>query len=224
MPSEFSNPAYIPVPANGTVFSLVRVASSYARLALSQSAALGRLICQSDDGTLWALSPDGVPSNAEDWALVFDASSVAPAPIIRNFFEGAPENGVPASLIISGTLTPDVASECAFVDDLTGDFHWSNGLDSVPGTAIVQKMFNQWWINPAYTDYNYCAYVNSDADTPVGLTDWTVVKGSGQPAFAAAEGGITGTPGVLRQLCIVGNNDVHICVRQFPVKWVKLNN
>ena len=67
MPSEFSNPSYIPSPSGGAVFALVEVATAVARLAMLQNTALGRAVRQTDDNTVWALKPNGLASVSGDW-------------------------------------------------------------------------------------------------------------------------------------------------------------
>lgn len=72
MPSEFTNPAYIP-PASDTVF--VDVADAAARLAIAQAIG-GCVVRQVDDSSVWGLVAHGVASNASDWRCLM-ASAIA---------------------------------------------------------------------------------------------------------------------------------------------------
>lgn len=70
-----TNPTYIPPPDGGTsTFSVLAVADTAGRLSLSQASALGRIIRQLDNDSLWSLIPGGVSSNEDDWTSAGSSS------------------------------------------------------------------------------------------------------------------------------------------------------
>lgn len=76
MPPVFTNPSYVPPPSDGSgvTFALLEVADAAARLALPQPSALGRMIVQADDGSVWAMVPNGTASSADSWTRLFGLS------------------------------------------------------------------------------------------------------------------------------------------------------
>ncbi|MEI6654053.1 MAG: hypothetical protein WCP45_04740 [Verrucomicrobiota bacterium] len=164
---------------------------------------------------------DGYTGTQQQWLASLGG---APAPTILDNILFTPINSIPASLVISGTLDPDVASICAYLNQANGLPSWSNGIDSSPQTAIVQNDGQgNWWINAAYADYQYSAYCPSTAASPVGLTGWIIVKGTGQPTITAMDDAVTGIPGTPGETLIVAESDIYMCVRKFPVKWVMIS-
>lgn len=84
----FTNPSYVPPPADGSgvTFSLLEVADEAGRLSLPQPSALGRAIKQDDDGSIWSLVPGGAAHVAEDWQFLSVSGNVthlasAPPPV-----------------------------------------------------------------------------------------------------------------------------------------------
>lgn len=85
------------------------------------------------------------------------------------------------SLLLSGGLLTaqggSLATPLTFIRDTSGFGSplWRNGTRSIHAGA------GAWNVDSA--DYSYLATVSSVASSPIGLADWTVVAGSGQPVI-----------------------------------------
>lgn len=123
---------------------------------------------------------------------VASEGSAPGSPVV--ILESAGGSGV-ASIILSGTASPNIDGEIPYAGELNGKPFWSNGLEGAEAAA-VQYAFSAWYINAASISGMFSAYKVSDADSPVGLTDWTIssVAGSGDPVITAGSGSGPGAP------------------------------
>lgn len=98
--------------------------------------------------------------------------------------------GSGSSIMLSGTLSPDITGQCdlTVIDPFPG--FYQNNKSGVLSASISKVIGtpNKWVINPIYGAGYYAAEKASDAATPVGLTGWTVLQGTGQPTFTAMDG------------------------------------
>lgn len=92
-------------------------------------------------------------------------------------------------LQLSGELVPDITG-LVFPSILVGGAaSWHNGLVGTRVCVINAMTISgsrRWYINLPPFDGVYQANVDSSADTPIGLTGWTVTQGSGQPIITQA--------------------------------------
>ena len=140
---------------------------------------------------------------------------------------GSTLTDVPETITITGITDPAIPAGGLVLprgEDISGFPQWSATLAGK--LWIVRNTgLGDWTINEA-TSSTYAATKTSAADSPVGLTGWTVSTGTGQPivageAFGLIEGGtgldiygetlpaITDVQGVLIQ-CISGAADIEV--------------
>jgi hypothetical protein len=244
MPLEFTNPAYVPAPADGSAatFSLLDVPDAAARLALPQPSAVGRAIRQMDDLSVWSLVPGGTASDPSDWICILNPSAFVSTPadamecgavipvdtvmasvslgdltltataegeslytaeILRPDAEAYTAAAAltvtdlvitPAglqNLAITGVTTAGVNSDLHYT--FSGIHAWSSSSLSANGTpkpnqTAVWLDDGTWWVKRwnASSVEIYAASKASEATSPVGLADWTVDTGEGEPSIAAS--------------------------------------
>lgn len=111
------------------------------------------------------------------------AAPSAPGAIL----EAAAGSGV-APIVLAGTVGPNINGEIPYAGILNDKPFWQNGLEGA-SAASVQFAFNSWYINAASVSGQFSAYKVSSADTPAGLTGWTItsVGSSGSPVITGGE-------------------------------------
>jgi len=88
-------------------------------------------------------------------------------------------------IYIGGLLSPDITGDCAVVVSLNEYAAWSRGTQG-SAAANISYNFGAWRINPMSSLGQYSAYKSSTESSPIGLTDWTMVRGAGQPILTQA--------------------------------------
>lgn len=147
-----------------------------------------------DTGEAWTANE--LLDRASRPTLVLDASPV---------FAGA----IPDVIRVSGITDPVLGVDSLVftrIDDVGDKPAW---LAVGAGDNWFVEYDSGAWI--IYTS-GYAASKTSAADSPVGLTSWTVTVGVGQPVVIAV-----GTRGDVGQLAIVSGADVYVCVA--PDVW-----
>lgn len=132
---------------------------------------------------------DGVP--VVSWLGATARAAVAAVNASEDALElvAVAEDDPHAELLLSGCI--DVPLRLYVAEDLIGGKrHWSGGFDSA---VSYDSETGEWVVEGDFPDGAYAATVASDADSPVGLTGWTVGDDGPQPVVAAGGGDLRGT-------------------------------
>lgn len=84
------------------------------------------------------------------------------------------------STTVTGTLLSDATGVLAYDGKENGKSRWKLG-----STRLYYEG-GKWWLEKSSISLTYSANKTSTADTPHGLTDWSVTVGTGQPSISVA--------------------------------------
>jgi hypothetical protein len=159
-------------------------------------------ITQARDAYQLALA-EGFVGTRQEWL-----DSLAVSMAVLELTE-APVSGPADGIVITGITDPvasDPLSLSPVPDGVNGKDAWTDG------TFLCAWVLGLWYIttDPATT---YQATKASAADSPVGLTVWTILNGAGQPTVKAV------TNGLLGQFAAVNGVVTHQCVDVSPMTW-----
>jgi len=113
-------------------------------------------------------------------------------------------SNVPSVIVVSGITNPVGKQDLHLAVNGTADGKIRYG--ETPSEQVVFYDDDRWRIFVEGDGLDYRAEKISAADSPIGLTDWNVLEGSGQPTIAARENSIAELSGTFTGLDLYGED------------------